>query len=242
MRALRGLVVTLVVLAGVLVIVDIAARLVAQHQVASRLQASQHLTSTPTVHIRGLSFLYQAARGRYDEIDLGARDVPAKEVRVDRVQMALKGVQVDPAKALSGDLEKVPVDSATGTATVTYAELNAAAPLQSKDVTVGERNGLLAATISTTVPVLGQVKAEADSTVTVSGSRVVLSPQQVRLPGGVLNGAVSAVLRNRLKVTVDASGLPFGIALQSVRVTPDGLVAEGVSQGFVLPTQGSGTG
>ena len=98
-----------------LAVADRAGAAVAERVLADELQRSGGLSSRPEVDVRGVPFLTQALGGRYDRIDVVARDVDAGEVAgtqvvVPRLAATLRGARVPLSDALSGAVAEVPVD------------------------------------------------------------------------------------------------------------------------------------
>ncbi|MBW3551514.1 MAG: LmeA family phospholipid-binding protein [Proteobacteria bacterium] len=74
-------------------------------------QATTALPEEPDVTVRGFPFLTQALSGRYDRVDISARDAPAGEMTLTRLDTTLRGVRVTLSQALSGSVGEVPVDA-----------------------------------------------------------------------------------------------------------------------------------
>ena len=242
-RWVRALLV-LVALLVVLVIADRIADRVAARATATQLRESQHLAQDPDVDFVGFPFLTQALRGRFDEVDLDAADIPTPVLPLARAGVRLYGVHAGVADALDGQLQTVPVDRADATVLLRYTDLDpllaarlAAAPgvLSSlRDPVLGSRGGQLAVTAR--AQVLGQtLPVEVDATVPVDATGISVLPQRVKLP---LLGdqALPAALSDQLAVRVPTRQLPFGVRVRDVDITPDGLQISGDSSGFVVTT------
>ncbi|MEU6221255.1 DUF2993 domain-containing protein [Streptomyces sp. NPDC047022] len=123
MRALRILLITVVVLGILFVIVDRVAVHFAENQAADKLKTTESLAATPDVSIKGFPFLTQMAGGELDDVEVGIKDYEAPTgkgsdmVRIDNLNADMKGV------SFSGDYSSATASSATGTALISYDEL-----------------------------------------------------------------------------------------------------------------------
>ncbi|MFC8358736.1 DUF2993 domain-containing protein [Streptomyces griseorubiginosus] len=130
MRALRILLITVVILGGLFVAADRLAVHFAEGEVADRLQSREGLATTPSVDIKGFPFLTQVAGGELDDVQVGMKEYDADtgtgggKIRIDDLNAAMKGV------AFSGDYSSATASSAAGSAAVTYDQLLKAAKSQ----------------------------------------------------------------------------------------------------------------
>ena len=108
-----------------LVVADRFAARVAGQVVADRIKASQHLTATPSVSIKGFPFLTQLAAGSYDHVDASAADLHNGEVRATSLHLHLYGVHVSAADVLQQSVKTIAVNHADGDVLLTYADINA---------------------------------------------------------------------------------------------------------------------
>ncbi len=137
MRALRVLLVVVVVLGVLFVIVDRVAVHFAEGQAADRLRTTENLASTPDVSIKGFPFLTQLAGGELDDVEVGIKNYEAdtgtdgQKIRIDDLRADMKGV------SFSGDYSSATADAATGTATIAYDELLKAAKSEPTDIGLG---------------------------------------------------------------------------------------------------------
>lgn len=90
---MRRLLVGLVVLLALLLAADRAGAALASRAIAAEVQSATRLPGEPDVEVAGFPFLTQALAGRYDRVELTARDVPAGELTLDRLDATLTGVQ-----------------------------------------------------------------------------------------------------------------------------------------------------
>jgi hypothetical protein len=230
MRALRILLIVVVILGGLFVIADRVAVNFAEGEVADKLKTSENLSATPDVSIKGFPFLTQVALGELDDVEVGINDYEADTgtsggtIRIDDLKADMKGVE------FSGDYSSATATAATGTASITYDELLKAAQSEPTDVFPGVTaevvglsdggNGKIkvevkgtAAGVSETYPVL--------STVTVQGDTVKVHADSLPSFGGV------DLAENRVRRITDfeqkIDGLPGGIQLDKVQAAKTGV-------------------
>lgn len=228
---MKGLFTTLVVLVVLAVAADRVSLVLAQRAVAAQLQASGSLSVRPDVSVRGFPFLTQAVAGRYDDVELSARDVTAGAGRISELDVALRGVRVPLSAVLSGSVREVPVDSVRATLLVTYAEMSR--QLQGRRLSVSPAGDRLRVTGS--VQVLGRtVMASAISTVAVSGTSVVVTARRFEVGNAAANRAVTAALAGRFDFVIRLGMLPYGLKLGSLQVQPRGVVATAAAAHTVL--------
>ncbi|MFS8199213.1 DUF2993 domain-containing protein [Streptomyces sp. CWNU-52B] len=237
MRALRILLIVVVVLGGLFVIADRVAVGFAEDEAADRLKTNEGLASTPDVSIKGFPFLTQVVGGELDEVEVGIKnydadtsgtgDAPAK-IRIDDLTAQMRGV------AFSGDYSSAKANSATGTATISYAELLKAAKAEPVEVTTG----VTAQVVGLSDGGNGKIKVEVEAT--VLGTKLprpvsVLSSVSVKgdtvevhadsLPKlGVQLAEDKARLITDFRQKID--GLPGGIKLDKVQAATDGVDIE----------------
>lgn len=232
MRALRILLIVVVILGGLFVIADRVAVNFAEDEVADRLRSTENLPSTPNVSIKGFPFLTQVVGGELDDVDVGIDDYEAstsnggEKVRIDGLRANMKGV------AFSDDYSSATAATATGTATVGYDELLKAARSEPTNVTPGVTakviglsdggNGKIKVTLRATV--LGTEvpePVEVLSTVKVEDNHVEVVADG--LPE--INGKKLAESRIRaitdFQQTIDE--LPGGVELDKVEAAKNGV-------------------
>ncbi|GAB3952020.1 hypothetical protein GCM10027614_55010 [Micromonospora vulcania] len=146
-----GLVVLLLLVAGLLVVADRVAVGVAERAIADRV--SQEVTkqnaqaAAPDVEVHGVPFLTQVLDGRYERISIHLRDVQAS-VEGDAVRLPVLDVDARNVRASLDTLRSgqgdVVADTVNGTGTISYDSL--AALLNRPGLTLGEQGGKLAVT------------------------------------------------------------------------------------------------
>ncbi|MEV6838540.1 DUF2993 domain-containing protein [Streptomyces sp. NPDC051133] len=225
MRALRILLVLVVILGVLFVIVDRVAVHFAEGEAADKLKASQNLASTPDVSIKGFPFLTQVAGGSLDDVQVGIKDYEAttgtagEKIRIDDLTADMKGV------SFSGDYSSATAADASGTATIAYDQLLNAVkddpvrlPLGATGKVTGLSyggNGKVRATVEVAgvpLPVLGTamvqgdtVKVHADGLPKFGNQALDVSEVKIgALPGGIKLDKVQAA-QDGVEVTVKGS-------------------------------------
>ncbi|MFI5759179.1 DUF2993 domain-containing protein [Streptomyces sp. NPDC051569] len=247
MRALRILLIFVVIFGGLFVAADRAAVYFAEDEVAGRIQSSQGVNTTPEVSIKGFPFLTQVVGGSLDEVDISLDGVTATAdghaVRVTEVKANLRDVRMD------SSFSSATASSATGSAHISYADLMKSAP---QGTTVGyagpERaakgqvklSGTLTDVLeAANIPVPGAVAAllggeelTVYSTVSLeNGNTVRLSAEDLpKLPVPGLDEQVKGLVDYDLKL----AGLPASIKLDRVTATATGLQFSGTGTNVSL--------
>lgn len=227
---MRRLLVGLGVLLALLLVADRAGAVIASRAVAAQVQTSAGLASEPDVDIAGFPFLTQAVAGRYAQVHVTARGVPAGDLTVDRLDATLRGVQVPLSAALSGSVAAVPVDSVTATALVGYDELSRRSGDRLTVTPVGDR-----VRVTGSVELLGQtLSATALSRVEVVDGAVRVVAESYQLGDTAANEALTRALGGRLDLVVPVTGLPYGLQVTGVDVRPEGVAVRADAGATVL--------
>jgi hypothetical protein len=232
MRALRILLVVVVILGGLFVLADRLAVNFAEGEVADKLKAHEGLATTPDVSIKGFPFLTQVVGGSLDDVEIGIKDYEAatgtssRTIRIDDLQADMKGVD------FSGDYSSATAASATGTASITYAELLKTAKSEPTQVMQGVTanvvglsdggNGKIKVAVEATV--LGTKLPQPVyvlSTVTVSGDTVRVHADSLPSFGGVR--AAENEVRSITDFQQKIDDLPGGIQLDKVEAGKNGV-------------------
>ncbi|MEU3857172.1 DUF2993 domain-containing protein [Streptomyces sp. NPDC028722] len=232
MRALRILLILVVILGGLFVIADRVAVHFAEGKAADRLKTTENLASTPHVDIKGFPFLTQVAGGSLDDVEVGIDDYRAatgkagRTIRVDDLKAHMKGVE------FSGDYSSAVADSATGTATVSYAELLKTAKSEPTEVAPGVTarivglsdggNGKIKVAVEGTVASLGLTQ-----TVSVLSSVAVVNDRVEVHADSLPKLGPATLVESRVREITDfqqaIDQLPGGIKLDKVQAASDGV-------------------
>ncbi|WP_328554743.1 MULTISPECIES: LmeA family phospholipid-binding protein [unclassified Streptomyces] len=231
MRALRISLILLVVLGGLFVLADRVAVGFAEDEAAGRIKSAEGLAATPDVSIGGFPFLTQVVGGELDDVKIGIKNYEASTgssagtIRIDDLNAEMRGVAFD------GGYSSATAGSATGTASISYAELLKAAKSGPEDVAPGVTaqviglsdggNGKIKVTVSGTV--LGAKLPEPVSvlsSVTVSGDTVKVHADSLpKLGVQLAEGRIRSITDFQQKI----EQLPGGIKLDKVEAAPTGV-------------------
>jgi hypothetical protein len=203
----RRLLIAAVVLLGLLVALDRIAVHAAESLVAKRVQSQEHLDHKPDVSIGGFPFLTQAVGGKYDDVTVAFYDLHRGPVAVHVFTAHLVGVHVPLHAVISGKVHSVPVDSLTGTVSVTFAELN-----------------------RYLAPKHLHVSAAGSDAVHVTG------PLGVSGTGHLVTTAegVAVTVGGGLDFTIPLPGLPFGVRFVHAAVSGDAIAVSATAEHVVL--------
>jgi hypothetical protein len=227
----RRLVIALVVLAGLLVVADRVGVVLAERALATQIRTEMDLDQTPDVSIRGIPFLTQALRGRYQEVRVGLPDVDSGALQDIGVDARLLGVHAPLGDVLRRQLDEVPVDRITGDLTVGYEELARASGIAGLRIT---RDGD-ALRLSGSVPVLGrQVDASAVGRVEVVGNDIAITGERAEIAGIELPQPALDVAARLLSFKVSPKNLPLSLRITSVRTGDTALAVSAESDDAVL--------
>ncbi|MGA4841063.1 DUF2993 domain-containing protein [Streptomyces sp. G45] len=234
-RAVRILLIVVVVLGGLFVAADRLAVSFAESEAAEKIKSQEGLSSTPDVSIKGFPFLTQALGGKLDEVEIGIEDYDAKSdgdtIRVADLSATMHGVD------FSSDYSSATADRAAGVARISYDELLKEAeaepvklPLGAEGKVVGLSDGgggkiKVSVEVSKNgtklpkpVDVLSTVSVEGD-TIRVHADRI---PEKLDLLG-VSVPLPEGLVRDVTDFEERITDLPGGIQLDTVQAAPDGV-------------------
>ncbi|MBO0822608.1 MAG: DUF2993 domain-containing protein [Actinobacteria bacterium] len=212
--------IAIIVIVAVLVGLDFGSRAVAESIVASNIQ-QQGLKTKPSVSIAGFPFLTQLAQRDFRQVTITASDVPAGPVTITAINAGGRQIRINNYTASSGT-----IGSLSGSALINFTSLGNAITAQ-----VGPLGSLLNGTglrLSEAGP--SEVRATVNLVVT-SGSAVW---RVTRVSGNALNihlvssttGLPQSLVDSIRDVTLQLPKLPLGLTIDSVSVTPDGVVGQ----------------
>ncbi|AXE79213.1 DUF2993 domain-containing protein [Streptomyces atratus] len=216
MRALRILLVIVVVLGGIFVAVDRVAVYFAESEVEGRVQVTGATIGSTDVSIKGFPFLTQVAGGRLDEVDVEITgietDANGRRIRISRMNAALHEVK------LADGYSSATAARATGTAVISYEDLTEVA----SDGVAVEYGGNGKVKVTGTVDILGNpLSRSVLSTVTlVDGHTIKVHADKV--PGEGISG-LEGLVREKTDFEREVGGLPSGLKLRRIQPTADGL-------------------
>ena len=227
---MRGLLVTVFVIAVLLVVVDRVAVAVAENEVGDRIAAEADLPGSPEVDITGFPFLTQAVAGRYDDVQLSFTAEDLGQPAGTRGTVSLRGVDVPLSDLVSGSVEQIPVERIEGSATLSYPLLSGEI---GPDTTLArDGDGLR---ITRTVELAGQqLDLSAAGNVSLDGGDLLIDVEEVSGEGVELPSQVVGQASDLLGLRYSVPALPFGLELTEVRSADAGVVVGAEGQGTVL--------
>jgi hypothetical protein len=200
-------------------------------------KASEYLSEPfghpATVRVHGTPFLTQALRGRYRNVEvLGTLRVG--EIAGATLVAHLVNAYLPLRELLGGRARELPCEHVTGRLVLPYGELARVAKIPGLVLDFeGER---LMATASLPVPGISQlarVGGEAVLSLTPEGT-VWLRVRGVSVAGFTLPGGMLNQLLPTLTVPIPLPSLPYGLRLDELRPTANGLVVDGSAQAMVF--------
>ncbi|MFG2531494.1 DUF2993 domain-containing protein [Streptomyces sp. NPDC048516] len=232
MRALRVLLIILVIFGGLFVAADRVAVNLAEDMAADKIRGSQGLDKAPEVSIKGFPFLTQVAGHSLEEVDAELGGIEARAqghaLRIDRLSAQFHEV------GLTSDYSSIEsAATATGNARINYADLTKAA---GGGVTIGyggQKDGRSQVKISPKIPVL--------SSLDVTGSITIVGGNTVRLRADGLPAVCRALPGCESKVRAQTDHdwkldqLPGNLKLEKVVTTPEGLSISAAGKNVKLP-------
>ena len=127
---LRRLIVSAVLLLAVLVVLDRVAVHFAERDVAKRLQADAHTSTTPGVTIHGFPFLTQLVSGTFGRVDIDMHGIDAGSVHISRLTVQVHDAHVSIGDVISQSSSRIHVKRATAQLFLTYDDLARVLPSQ----------------------------------------------------------------------------------------------------------------
>lgn len=211
---MRKLLIGLAVLVVLLVAADRIALAVAEHKISDRVAAAYGLPAKPGVSIQGFPFLTQVLAGDYGQIDVSASQVQAGGTMLHDMVARFTGVHASLSQVLGHGAGTVTAQRATGTAVVSYREVDQWLP-HGLRIRRDGRDLLVSGIVSyhgSRVPVSAAVALG------ISSGGVSVTPVHLTISGGA--GLPAAA---RFAAVIPMTALPLHLRLVSVRVSPAGL-------------------
>ncbi|MGF7238462.1 MAG: LmeA family phospholipid-binding protein [Frankia sp.] len=217
-RLRNVLIIGAVVLLVVLAVGDRVAARVAAGQIVKEIQKSQQLPTKPKATVGGIPFLTQVVFGKYDDLGITINRIATPGPCVNQINAHMKGVHVPLSKGISGKINKVPIDHVTGTAQITYTDLNRYLATQPGAIQFAPGSkGTANVTASVNTPI-GSQRGGAKVKLGVSSQQLNITIVGVSALG--INLSLPAVT---VPVPVPLSGLPFNLRLTKADTGSTGL-------------------
>ena len=214
----RTVIIVLVVLLGLLVAADFGARAYAQNKMASEIQ-QQGFPKKPDVSINGFPFLTQVASRDFKNIQVSSDNITEGPLLIQSIHATMTGVHVN------SSFQSGTIDHLNGTATVTFPALASAMTSQA-----GAFGSVISSGLTLSDAGNNEVKASLDllgglasGTAVWKVTRTGHNDIHVQLVSA--SGLGSAATSGISDITVPLPALPLGMTIQSISVTPHGLVA-----------------
>ena len=236
------LIVVVVIVGGLLLWLVLSDKVIAN--LAER-KASEYIEAPlgvpATVRLHGTPFLTQALRGRYTEIEVRADGLQLGEIAGASLVANLHNALLPLPDLVWRRARELPCEEVVGHVVLPYAELARLATVPGLGFAF--TGGHLIATASLPVPGISQlarVSGRAELTVS-TGNGVWMRVRGVAVAGISLPSLVINQLLPALNVPIPLPPLPYGLALDSLEPTENGIVAYGSARAVVfrrLPTPG----
>lgn len=221
---MRKLVLVLLVLVLAGVGADFVAARVFEGRAAAAIAERVDL-DRPIVQVRDFPFLPHLALGRFDTIDVAAREARSRGITASRVQLRLHDVSVT-RDVLLGRPGRVTVGRADGQVTLSAAEVNRLLAERLRGGRVELSSAGVRLVVATNV--LGQpVSGTVAGTLQLREGRIAFVPSSISSAAGALDPALEQELLARFAVEVPLPRLPADVQVERVVTAPDALVVSG---------------
>ncbi|WP_165497146.1 LmeA family phospholipid-binding protein [Rhodococcus sp. ABRD24] len=251
---MRKLIIGLVCLIGLAVVIDFGAAAYSEFRVSRALRDGGSLPADPEVTIHGFPFLTQAWKGKYDNIEIRAQQVPNDMIGEVTIEATLNGVTIPTSTLLDGSVSAVPVDHLDGRMMIDATDLGkflgipdlqVSAPPASKSDGTGGSGGSGSPTtggivLTGTVPVGPiQTSVSVQAALMLRGEQVMIvatdfsvgheGQADSTVPGPLKQGVLGLFTK-----TIDRQELPFGVMPTDVYAEGSRIVVEGSSNNVVV--------
>jgi LmeA-like phospholipid-binding len=217
-RPWRTVIIVLIVLLGLLIAADFAARAFAQNKMASEIQ-QQGFPKKPDVSINGFPFLTQVISRDFKDIHVSSTNITEGPLLIQSINATMTGVHVN------SSFQSGTVDHLNGTMTVTFPALANAMTSQA-----GALGSLVSSGLTLSDAGNNEVKASLDLLGGLASGTAVwrvtrTGHNEIHVHLVSATGLGSAATSGISDITVPLPALPLGMTIQSIAVTPTGLVA-----------------
>jgi LmeA-like phospholipid-binding len=195
---------------------------------------SAPLGQAARVRVHGSPFLSQAIRGRYGDVEVTSSGLQVGVLAGTTLHAHLVNARLPLRDLLSRRASELPVEHVHGHLVIPYTELARISLLPG--LRLQFRDDRLIATAALPVPGLGQlarVSGEAVATIADNGG-VWLRVRNVAVAGVSVPSIVLNQLVPSLAFPIPLPQLPYGLRLERLTPTPDGLQVSGSAQAVVF--------
>jgi hypothetical protein len=200
-------------------------------------KASEYLSAPfghpATVRVHGTPFLTQALRGRYGDVEVTG-GLRIGEITGATLDARLTNVYLPLRELLGRRTTELPCEHVEGRMVLPYGELARVANIPGLELTF-QRDRLLA---SAAVPVPGfsqLARIHGEAVLTQAGAGAVwLRVKGVSVVGISLPGILLGQLLPTLNVPIPLPDLPYGLRIDELHPTPDGLAVDGSAEAVVF--------
>ncbi|MGH8860647.1 MAG: LmeA family phospholipid-binding protein [Jatrophihabitantaceae bacterium] len=239
---MTALLVALIVVVALAVGLALADRLVAR--LAER-KASEYLTAPlgrgARVRVHGRPFLSQALRGRYRQVEVTASGLQLGVMAGTTLHAHLVNAYLPLRDLLGRRADELPVENVHGDVVIAYTELARVSTVPGLGFVY--RDDRLVARARLPVPGISQlarVSGEAVATIGESGG-VSVRLRNISVAGFTVPGLVLSQLLPSVAFPVPLPPLPYGLRIEALTPTPDGLRVSGSAQAVVIRRTGMAT-
>ena len=221
----------LIVAVGIVAALGYAGDRVAAHvagdRIATIVKTDAGLARTPHVVVKGFPFLTQAASGHYHRINVTATDIfNTGQLPGAVLQLDFANVKIPLSTVLNGKVNNVPVGTVTGTVTIPFANLQAAAGVPGLSILSGVSGSADEIKVSEDVKIqTGNLTVLLTARVTARGDSIVVTPLDLTTAGGTpVPAAVKTQVLAEAVLSVKLPGLPSGVGINAVSVEAGGVL------------------
>ena len=225
------LIVVVLVIGAALVVADRVAANIAENKIADRLAGERPFTQRPDVTIHGLSFLAQAVRGVYDDVEVSGPGESVGALGSPAIAARLHGVHLSLSDATS-HVDRVPVDRIDLGLGFSLGALASASGI--RGLTLTAQGDHIVATAVIDLPVVGSIPVTATGRLIVADNTISAELTSIQGVGLQLPAAAEQVARNALTVAVPITGLPFSSVAASAEVHGATVTINAVARDVVL--------
>jgi LmeA-like phospholipid-binding len=230
------LLIALLSLAALAVALDRASRLFAENAASDWLVVNTPFDQRPSIRVRRVPFLAQAVRGTYDDIEVYGSGLQIGDITGASLTARLRGAHLSVSDLLGRQIDQLAVDEVEGIVIVPYSELARLARIPG--MTLKVHQGGVTVTASLPIPAIGSVaRVSGTASLEVLGSSARLKVRQIAVAGVSVPSVVVAQLTRALSVPINLPALPFGLLLDGVRATENGVTVHGSAHNVVLKAE-----